>query len=140
MSAQLGVKKALQYLKNRKTKPDAKLREEDADAAIEREERRILALEYVGKSLDGLRRDLDEHRDVQKEIAATLVRVVEIMEQVVSRLHPIFCFAANSLRRMRRPCLLVMRLSSKLIRMGPMQAPLSPLVPRRLAGDLLLSE
>ena len=64
MSMQLGMKKALQYLKNRKTKPDAKLREEDMDTAIEREERRILALEYVGKSLDGLRYDLDEHRDV----------------------------------------------------------------------------
>ncbi len=80
MSAQLGVKKALQYLKNRKTKPDAKLREEDADAAIEREERRILVFEYVGKSLDGLRCDLDKYRDVQKEIAATLVYVVKIMK------------------------------------------------------------
>src|SRR6266699_3155175 len=113
------MKKALQYLKNRKTKPDAKLHEEDADAAIEREERRILALEYIGKSLDGLRRDLDKHRDVQKEIAAALVRIVEIMEQMVSRLHPIFCFAVNSLRRMKRPCLLVIKLSNKLIRIGP---------------------
>ena len=90
------MKKALQYLKNRKMKPDAKLREEDTDAAIERKERRILALEYVRKSLDKLCRDLDEHRDIQKEIVTTLVRIVEIIEQMVSRLHPIFCFAANS--------------------------------------------
>ncbi len=74
------MKKALQYLKNHKTKPDAKLREEDTDAAIKREERHILALEYVGKSLDGLRYDLDKHRDVQKEIVAILIYIVEIIE------------------------------------------------------------
>jgi len=109
------MKKALQYLKNRKMKPDAKLREEDTDAAIKREERHILALEYVGKSLDGLRYDLDKHRDVQKEIVATLVCIVEIIEQMVNRLYLIFCFTINSFRRMRKLCLFIMKFSNKLI-------------------------
>ena len=43
------MKKALQYLKNRKTKPDAKLCEKDTDTAIKCEEHYILVFEYVGK-------------------------------------------------------------------------------------------
>ena len=74
------MKKALQYLKNRKTKPDAKLYEEDTDAIIECEERCILVFEYIGKSFDGFRYDFDEYRDVQKEIVTILVYIVEIME------------------------------------------------------------
>ena len=58
------MKKVLQYLKNRKTKPDTKLYEEDTDAVIKRKKRCILVFEYVKKSLDRLRRDLDEYRDV----------------------------------------------------------------------------
>ena len=58
------MKKILQYLKNRKTKPDTKLYKKDTDAIIECEERRILVLEYIEKSFDGLCCDLDEHRDV----------------------------------------------------------------------------
>jgi len=58
------MKKILQYLKNCKTKPNTKLYEEDTDAVIKREKRYILALEYIGKSFDGLRCDLDEHRDI----------------------------------------------------------------------------
>jgi len=96
-------------------KPDAKLYEEDADTVIKREECRILTFEYVGKSLDGLCCDLDEHRDVQKEIATTLIYIVKIIEQMINRLHPIFYFTANSLQRMKRPCLLVIKLSNKLI-------------------------
>ncbi len=91
------MKKALQYLKNRKTKLDTKLREEDTDAVIKRKERCILTFEYIEKSLDGFRCDLDEYRDVQKEIVTTLVRVVEIIEQIINRLHLIFYFVVNSL-------------------------------------------
>ena len=58
------MKKILQYLKNRKTKPDTKLYEKDTDAVIEREERHILAFEYIEKSLDKLRYNLDKHRDI----------------------------------------------------------------------------
>ncbi len=45
-------------------KPDVKLYEEDTDTVIEREECYILVFEYIEKSLDGLRCDLDKHRDV----------------------------------------------------------------------------
>ncbi len=45
-------------------KSDAKLYKKDADAAIEREERRILVFEYIRKSFDGFRCDFDEYRDV----------------------------------------------------------------------------
>ena len=55
------MKKALQYLKNRKTKPDAKLYEEDMDAAIKREKRCILVFEYIEKSFDKLCCDFDKH-------------------------------------------------------------------------------
>ena len=74
------MKKALQYFKNYKTKPDTKLHEKDTDAAIERKERYILVFEYIRKSFNGLCRDLDEHRDVQKEIVTTLVYIVEIIK------------------------------------------------------------
>src|SRR6266566_1434817 len=100
-------------------KLDAKLREEDINTAIKCEEYCILVLEYIEKSLDGLRCDLDKYRDIQKEIVTTLVRVVKIIKQVVNRLHPIFCFAINSFRRIKKPCLFVIKLSNKLIRMGP---------------------
>ena len=96
-------------------KLDAKLREEDTDVVIKREKRRILALEYIRKSLDGLRHNLDEYRDVQKEIVATLVYIVEIIEQVVNRLHFIFYFVVNSLQKMKKPCLFVIKFSNKLI-------------------------
>ncbi len=58
------MKKTLQYLKNRKTKPDAKLYEEDINIIIKCKERCILVFEYIKKSLDRLRYDLDEHRDI----------------------------------------------------------------------------
>ena len=74
------MKKTLQYFKNCKTKLDTKLYEEDTDAVIKYEEHCILALEYIRKSLDGLRYDLDEYRDVQKEIVAILVYIVEIIK------------------------------------------------------------
>ncbi len=60
------MKKILQYFKNRKTKLDAKLYEEDTDVIIEYKEHYILVFEYVKKNLDGFRYDLDEYRDVQK--------------------------------------------------------------------------
>ncbi len=41
-----------------------KLYEEDIDTVIECEERCILVLEYIGKSLDGFCYDLDKYRDV----------------------------------------------------------------------------
>jgi len=89
------------------------------DIAIKCEERCILALEYIKKSLDGLRYDLDKHRDVQKNIATTLVRIVEIIEQIVNCLYLIFYFVVNSLRRIKKLYLFIIRLSNKLIRMGP---------------------
>ncbi len=58
------MKKTLQYFKNCKTKLDTKLYEKDADTIIEREERYILVFKYIRKSLDGLRYDFDEYRDV----------------------------------------------------------------------------
>jgi len=99
----LNVRKALQFLKNQKNKPDAKLREEDADAAIEREERHILALERVTAAVERLTaavdaqvavsRDLAAHAQSQGQVfkdlsmqqgktAATLVRAIEILETV----------------------------------------------------------
>jgi len=74
------MKKTLQYLKNYKTKPDTKLYEEDIDIIIKRKKRRILAFEYIEKSFDRLCHNLDEYRDVQKEITTTLVYIVEIIE------------------------------------------------------------
>ncbi len=58
------MKKAIQYFKNCKTKPDAKLREKDMDAVIKCEERCILVFEYIEKSLDRFYCDLDEYRDI----------------------------------------------------------------------------
>ncbi len=58
------MKKTLQYFKNHKTKPDTKLYEEDTNTIIKCEERCILIFEYIKKSLDGFRYNLDKHRDV----------------------------------------------------------------------------
>ncbi len=70
----------MQYFKNCKTKLNTKLREEDIDIIIECEERCILVFEYIKKNLDRFRRDLDKHRDIQKNIVITLVCIVEIIE------------------------------------------------------------
>ncbi len=85
------------------------------DTAIKYKERYILIFEYIKKSLDRLRCDFNEYRDIQKEIVITLVYIVEIIEQMVNRLHPIFYFAVNLLRRMKKLYLLIMKLSNKLI-------------------------
>ena len=50
--SQLAVRKALQYLKNRKNMPKAKLYKEDSEVAVEREERQILAIEYIAIAID----------------------------------------------------------------------------------------
>ncbi len=55
------MKKALQYLKNYKTKLDTKLREKNINTVIECEECCVLVFKYIGKSLDGLRYDFDKH-------------------------------------------------------------------------------
>ncbi len=70
----------MQYLKNRKTKPDTKLYEEDTDAVIKYEKRCILVFEYIGKSFDRLCYDFDEYRNIQKEIVVALVYIVKIIE------------------------------------------------------------
>ena len=96
-------------------KPDAKLYEENTDAVIKCEKHYILAFEYIKKSLDRLCRNFNKYRDIQKEIVVTLVYIIEIIKQMVNRLHPIFYFAINSFRKMKRLCLLIMKLSNKLI-------------------------
>ena len=58
------MKKTLQYFKNYKIKPDMKLCKEDTDVVIKCEKRCILAFEYIEKSLNRLRYNLDEHRDI----------------------------------------------------------------------------
>ncbi len=58
------IKKTLQYLKNYKTKPNAKLYKEDTDAVIKCEERYILIFEYIKKSFDRLYYNFDEYRDI----------------------------------------------------------------------------
>jgi hypothetical protein len=50
--SQLAIRKALQYLKNRKNMPEAKLYEEDSKVAVEREERQILAIERIATVID----------------------------------------------------------------------------------------
>ena len=109
------MKKTLQYLKNYKIKLDTKLYEEDIDITIKCEERCILAFEYIEKSLDKLRYDFNEYRDVQKEIVTILVCVVEIIEQMINRLYPIFYFVINSFRKIKKLCLFVIKFSNKLI-------------------------
>ena len=74
------MKKTLQYFKNHKIKPDAKLYEEDTNAVIKYEKRCILVFEYIKKSLDKFHCNLDEYQDVQKEIVAVLVHIVKIIE------------------------------------------------------------
>jgi len=96
-------------------KLNAKLHEEDTDIVIKCKERYILVFEYIRKSFDGLRCNLDKHRDIQKEIVIILVYIVEIIKQIVSRLYFIFCFVINSLRRIKRPCLFIIKLLNKLI-------------------------
>ncbi len=58
------MKKTLQYLKNRKTKPDTKLYKEDTDTVIEYKERYILAFEYIKKSFNRFHYDFNEYRDI----------------------------------------------------------------------------
>ena len=58
------MKKTLQYLKNRKTKPDAKLYEEDINIIIKCKERCILVFEYIKKSFDKFRYNFDKHRNI----------------------------------------------------------------------------
>ena len=58
------MKKILQYLKNRKTKLNIKLYKEDINAIIKCEKRCILIFEYIKKSLDRLRHNLDKHQDI----------------------------------------------------------------------------
>ena len=77
---QFDIKKVLQYFKNRKTKLDTKLYEEDIDVVIECKEYCILVLEYIKKSFNGFRCDFNEYRDVQKKIAIALVYIVEIIK------------------------------------------------------------
>ena len=113
------MKKALQYLKNCKTKLDTKLYEKDIDIAIKCEEYYILAFKYIKKSFDRFRCDFDKYRNVQKKIAITLVHIVEIIEQVINCLHLIFYFAINSFQKMKKLCLLVIKLSNKLIQIRP---------------------
>ena len=99
------MRKALQYLKNRKNMPEYKLREQDSDAAVEREERHILAVERVAAAMDaqvaatrGLAATLRELTDHQSamfaeqanmtasyaSLATSLARCVEIFETIVS--------------------------------------------------------
>ncbi len=50
------------------------------DIIIKYKKRYILTFEYIKKSLNRFCYDLDEHRNVQKEIATALVYIVEIIE------------------------------------------------------------
>ncbi len=52
---------------------------EDTDIVIKCEKRYILVFEYIEKSFDGFRYDLDEYWNVQKEIVTALVYIVEII-------------------------------------------------------------